>query len=252
MNRQLLLALIIVLSLTGATAWAIRDLKSRQRLGLPGLKVGAEPQSVLESARLDETHVFSLTNSVYLPPAVLNYRSKSVPLAWVVWDALPKDTTFGQRLYVAPDGFQVQNTVVLMGADRTSIHQPQICLVASGWKIDRQEEAIIPIARPHGYDLPVMRLKTSIVQKNGDQTRVVSGVYVYWFVTDGEVTASHKSRMWSMARDLVRTGVLQRWAYITYFATCPPGAEDATFLRMTELIAHAVPEYQLATLGPTK
>ena len=248
MNRHLLLALVIVLSLTGTTAWAIRDLKSRQRLGRPGLKVVAEPQRVLETARLGETNMFvASTNSVYLPPVVLNYRSMAAPLARVVWDALPKDTVFGQRLYVAPDGFQVQNTVVMMGADRTSIHQPQICLVASGWKIDRQEETTIPIALPHAYNLPVMRLKASIVQKMGDTTQSVSGVYVYWFVADGEVTAGHKSRMWSMARALVKTGVLQRWAYVIYFATCPPGAEDATYRRMTELITQAVPEYQLAT-----
>ena len=248
MNRQLSLALVIVLTLTGTTAWAIRDLKSRQRLGRPGLKVVAEPLNVVESSRLGETNKFlGATNSVYLPPNVLNYRSSAFPLARVVWDALPKDTTFGQRLYAGPDGFQVQNTVVLMGADRTSIHQPQICLIATGWKIDRQQETTIPITRPHAYDLPVMRINTSIVQKISDKTQAVSGVYLYWFVTDGEVTASHKSRMWSMARDLVSTGVLQRWAYVIYFATCPPGAEDATFLRMSELIGHAVPEYQLAT-----
>jgi hypothetical protein len=40
-------------------------------------------------------------------------------------------------------------------------------------------------------------------------------------------------------------GILQRWAYISYFAPCLPGQEEATFDRMKKLIAASVPEYQL-------
>ena len=48
-----------------------------------------------------------------------------------------------------------------------------------------------------------------------------------------------------MARDLARTGVLQRWAYVSYMAFCSPGEEDATFERMKKMIAASVPEFQL-------
>jgi len=51
--------------------------------------------------------------------------------------------------------------------------------------------------------------------------------------------------MWWMARDLIRTGVLQRWAYVSYLAICEPGQEDATFERMKTFIAASVPEFQL-------
>ena len=49
-----------------------------------------------------------------------------------------------------------------------------------------------------------------------------------------------------MVGDLVRTGTLQRWAYVGCFATCLPGAEEPTFQRMKKFIAAAVPEFQLA------
>jgi hypothetical protein len=39
--------------------------------------------------------------------------------------------------------------------------------------------------------------------------------------------------------------VLQRWAYVSYFAICSPGQEDATFERMSRLIEESVPEFQL-------
>jgi hypothetical protein len=70
-------------------------------------------------------------------------------------------------------------------------------------------------------------------------------VYVYWFVADNQLTAQHNQRMWWMARDVIRTGVLQRWAYISYLAFCPPGAENAAFERVKKLIVASVPEFQL-------
>ena len=49
---------------------------------------------------------------------------------------------------------------------------------------------------------------------------MLSGLYVYWFVADNQLTPYHGERMWWMARDLIRTGVLQRWAYVSYFTAC--------------------------------
>ena len=44
--------------------------------------------------------------------------------------------------------------------------------------------------------------------------------------------------------------MLQRWAYVSYFALCAPGDEDATFLRLSRLVAASVPEFQLAAGDP--
>jgi hypothetical protein len=88
-------------------------------------------------------------------------------------------------------------------------------------------------------------IATKEVTTNG-QKAAARGVYVCWFVADNdEYTAQHWQRMWWMARDLFRTGVLQRWAFISYFSICAPGREDATFERIKKLIAASVPEFQL-------
>jgi hypothetical protein len=52
-----------------------------------------------------------------------------------------------------------------------------------------------------------------------------------------------------LALNLLRTGVLQRWAYVSYFSVCEPGQEDATFARMEKLIAASVPAFQLPPAG---
>jgi len=53
-----------------------------------------------------------------------------------------------------------------------------------------------------------------------------------------------------MAREMFRTGVLQRWAYVSCFVVCAPGQEDATFERMKKFIAAGVPEFQTAPAQP--
>jgi hypothetical protein len=95
-----------------------------------------------------------------------------------------------------------------------------------------------------------MKLTTSGTEtKSGGQIVKWRGVFLYWFVADNALTEYHWERMWWMARDLIRTGVLQRWAYVTVFSPCYPGGEDAAFERMKRFISASVPEFQLAA-GP--
>jgi hypothetical protein len=237
--------LVTVLLLVGGTAGFLTGWKRIQKLGLPGVKVVAEPI-------YDEKGNLASTHSAYLPVRVLDYSSEPVGITRLELDWLPKDTTFGRRYYKSPDGFEMLISIVMMGTDRTSIHKPQYCLTGQGWNINASESGVasVRIERPHPYDLRVMKLTTTAYRDKPDgQKTAVRGLYVYWFVADGELTADHLERMWWMARDLVCTGTLQRWAYVGCFATCLPGTEEPTFERMKKFIAAAVPEFQLAAGG---
>ena len=175
------------------------------------------------------------------------WKSELVPEAAVVTNALPKDTSFGQRRYTRADGFWSVMNVVLMGTDRTSIHKPQICLVGQGWQNNQSATRVEPvhIEKPFAYDLPVMRMVGTLntVDAQGNPI-TVSGIYAYWFVDAKQTTAQHWERMWWMARDVLLTGELDRWAYVTVFSVCAPGQEEATFAQMKQLIAATVPEFQ--------
>jgi len=191
------------------------------------------------------------TNSVYLPEKILNYTSEIRPITPETWHTLPKDTTYGQRAYKAPDGFEMGLNVVLMGTDRTSIHRPELCLSGIGWSIDPQELATVSVFEPHPYQLEVRKLTGSHPWETATgEKKVQRVVFVYWFVADHELTAKPGQRMRWMARDLLLSGVLQRWAYVACASYCGPGQEDATFNRMKEVIAAAVPQFQLATGAP--
>ena len=248
MNRRAWMAGLVVLALTAAATAFLATQQARQKLGRPGLRIVAEPMFATEIPPSTNPPVLISSNRVFLPPQVLDYRSESGNTPTITVKTLPKDTLFGHRTYLRKDDSLIDCQVVLMGQDRSSIHKPQFCLVGSGFTITASDPVPVRITRPHAYDLPVMRLKLFRQGQDADgRPRAQGGVFVYWFVADGELTSSHWDRMWWIARDLLTTGVLQRWAYVICFAPCEPGAEDATFEQMKEFIADAVPEFHVTT-----
>ena len=234
MNRQKWIILIAVLGLIGGAACLLTRLQSTQKLGQPAVKTTPIPGS--QRLRVD------------LPEHVLDYTSEEIEVDDKTLGWLPQDTSFGQRRYRAPDGFTASINVVLMGRDRTSLHQTEFCVEGAGWRIDRSlsSESKVHIDRPYPYELPVMKfIAAGQITSNGQQVPAQL-VYVVWFVADNdEYTARHWQRMWWMARDLVHTGILQRWAMIGCSSACFPGQADATFERMKKFIAASVPEFQL-------
>jgi hypothetical protein len=227
------------------TGWFLAHLRSFQKLGQPGVKVVSEPTYSESGATVNP-------ESVYLPAQVMDFQSERIPVAAEVQDWLPQDTTYGQRVYRAPDGFQAWVNVILMGSDRTSIHKPEYCLTGQGWQISTPTPDVIPMSRPHSYDLPVMKIEASRSFPGRDGVpQPMKAMMVFWFVADQQLTAEHNERMRWMARDMIFGGVLQRWAYVSCFVVCYPGQETAAYQRLTGLIAELVPQFQLAT-GPTR
>ncbi len=235
MTRKKWICAVVALALMAGGAGLLLRLQAAQRLGAPGLKV--------------ERTTAGAVVRVLLPERVAGFSSEELPPAPEEKANLPSDTTFGKRVYRAEDGFAALATVVLMGTDRTSIHKPQFCLTGQGWAIERTEPVWLGLAGGEagaGPALPMMKLTTTKRVEAGGQVAVRRGIFVYWFVADGRLTAQHWERMWWLARELVTTGVLQRWAYVTFFADCAPGEEEATFERLKQLIGGVAPELHLA------
>ncbi len=216
-----------------------------QKLGIPGVVVVQEPIHNPSGRVVGK-------QSVFLPPVVEGFKFEKQPITDVELNWLPKDTTYARGHYKAPDGFETLTSVVLMGSDRTSIHKPQYCLVGQGWKIEKTEIETVRIAKPFPYDMKVMKLTTSIQKRINGKPQMIHGLYTYWFVADKQMTPDHLERMVLIARDMLTSNTLQRWAYITYFSICYPGGEEALFERMKQVMALTVPEFQLATGVPSQ
>jgi hypothetical protein len=210
-------------------AIALNYFHVHQKLGAPAVKTRPLPGSE--------------NLEVLLPEKVLDYKSAPIEVSAVETNTLPADTSFGKRTYQAPDGFPVQASVVLMGTDRTSLHKPQFCFQGQGWDIDQIATVSdhVSIQEPGPYDLPIVKLVSS--RENG----TIRGIYVYYYVADGQFYAgtSGAGHMWRTARDVLTTGTLPRWAYVSYFTYCRPGQEDSAFERLKQFIAAATPQFQL-------
>lgn len=247
MNKQQIIATLVALGLMAGAAALLARMHAGQRLGRPGVNVVPLPMH-------DPQGIVIGTNKVDLPATLPGFVSEEMPIDHVVLDWLPKDTTFGRRVYRAEDGLEVQLNVVLMGTDRTSIHKPEYCLTGQGFAIDRREQLFIDVRRPHPYRLPVVRMILSKELPTKEAGKVTfRALYVFWFVADQEITADHNKRFLSMAEHMLRTGELQRWAYVSCLAAWQdvPGQDAQQFAemvygRMRDFIAAAVPEFQLA------
>lgn len=232
MKTQKWAMLVAALVLMAVTAGALTWLRANQKLGRPGLRATPIPGTI--------------AMNIQLPQDVLNFTSTNVPEPAIALGYFPKDTSYAERFYYAPTGLRIQCTAVMMGADRTSIHRPEYCMPGQGWTINDKQVVSIPIADSPPYSLPVNRWKVSqmVEQPNGQKMKI-AGVYVFWYVAHNEETPNHDKMLEWLTLDLLRTGELQRWAYISYFAVCEPGQEDATFADIKRLITAGVPKFQL-------
>lgn len=238
MNRNKWILAIVTVVFIASAAGVLARYKSVQRIGLPGVKTRAIPGSQ--------------NLEVVLPERVLDYHAKIMQQSEVVTNTLPKDTSYGLCRYISPNTNYTDLSVVLMGADRASLHKPQFCLTGNGWTINKTEIDTIPIAQPAPYDLSVIKITASGTFKQDGRDLNVSGLYVYWYVADNALSADPEGwdRMWSIGRNLITMGVLQRWAYISYFTPCNPGQEEEAYDRVKKLIAATVPEFQIAHGSP--
>jgi hypothetical protein len=237
---------VATLAMIAATMTYLAKIHGIQRLDSPGVRVGAVP---LYSA----TGTIIANQSVLLPETVHGVKSTAEPITDAELSGLPKDTTFGRRLYSVGEQFAPLVTAVLMGTDRSSIHDPHYCLTGAGWTIDQTEHVILRMKQPYLYDLPVIKLTTSrVVADENQHSMIVRGFYVYWFVSGDKITADQGARLWSIARKMVEKGELERWAYISYFVPCSPGAEKATFDRLKQFIQESAPAFQLVAGQPAE
>ena len=220
----------VALVLMALTAFALTWFRAHQKLGQPGIIAEKIPGSVMMK--------------INLPERVLDFTSTNVPESETELGYFPPDTSYARRCYTNDP--PISATVILMGADRTSIHRPDYCLPGQGWMINEKTVVNLPVAGWQDYQMPVAKWVVSNSYQTPDgQRHAVSGIYVFWFVAAGEQTPDNNQRMWWLGRDLLRSGVLQRWAYVSYFAPCQPGQEDAAWERLKNLIVHSVAEYQV-------
>lgn len=137
-------------------------------------------------------------------------------------ELLPDDTEFAKAVYfsnatAASERDVMHCSIVLSGAERRSIHRPEVCLVGQGWRL--LDSSIIAVDMGGGKSLAVKDLyieKTVTLTTGGRRT--VRAHYLYWFVGADVATPSHVERIWLTLWDNLTRNVNHRWAYPSVMA----------------------------------
>ena len=129
---------------------------------------------------------------------------------------LPKDTTFARKTY-GPAGtenpLRILCSIILSGAERRSIHRPERCLPAQGWRIDSSHTETVPLASGRHLDVTALLLEKPVVMKDG--SRMMRRQYfLYWFVGKGITTPYQTTRILMTYWDMLVHRINQRWAYV--------------------------------------
>ena len=173
-------------------------------------------------------------------------------------DTLPSDTQIARMVYQAgsaKDGVDVVTaSIVLSGAERRSIHRPEVCLTGQGWSLLGAQTIPVRIGGNQQLMVRDLFIEKPVTAKDGTR-QIVRAHYVYWFVGSEATTPSHWTRMWLSARDSILRNVNHRWAYpammavVTDSLKSDDGGErrrtaDETLTLITNLIRELAPAFQ--------
>ena len=155
-----------------------------------------------------------------LPDSVGNYLGFNMDITESERLILPKDTEFAKKRYMGFDLPEMTTEIVLTGAQRQSIHRPQVCLVGQGWAV--QKEETIPITLADGR---VQKVRNLTLVRTQDGVQIV-GYFIYWFIGKDKTTDDHVERIILTSWDRIVHRVNHRWAYVIVSSILPTQAEE--------------------------
>jgi hypothetical protein len=140
---------------------------------------------------------------------------------------------------------------VLAGAEKRSIHRPEVCLTGQGWTL--KSGVVETIALSDGKKLDVMKLIIGrpVRLPNGEQKELTS-LFLYWFAGKDSTTPHHLERILKTNFDMLLHNTNHRWAYIIVSAPVldgfVPGGknQEQTLEMIKEFIGEVGPEIMLS------
>ncbi len=123
---------------------------------------------------------------------------------------LPKDTTILKRVYRSDWGMYFLVSAVISGAEKSSIHRPELCLPAQGFQMSKPTDFEVA-GRPY-----------HAIQLSGPQRPPALLAYTF-FNQVGVHTASHLRRIFLDTWDRSVHNRIDRWVMITVHVSAPMG-----------------------------
>jgi len=203
---------------------------------------------------------------MHLPAGVGRFIGDPVEPDKVEKTLLPADTQLLKMRYrtLAPEGKRdvAHVTLVLAGAERRSIHRPEVCLDGQGWTLLSSQILPVEIAPGHTLQVKDLFIERTVMAEDGSK-KWLKAHYVYWFIGSDVTTPSNVTRVWLSSWDSVARNVNHRWAYPSIIAWVTEGLDpketegqrprtsEETVDLITQLIRDLAPKFQRNLMPPS-
>ena len=199
---------------------------------------------------------------MWLPTETSDLEGKEVSISMVEAKTLPIDTTYLKMSYSPKFNFgsapnwwdELSATLILSGKDRRSLHEPEICLDAQGWVIEKRNPLSI---KTKGGDLEVMDLQLRrfvvvdgdyLLDENGERIPLYAH-YLYWWVSRDGSTAHTDERVLQTVLDNFLRNQNSRWRYPSVMVHVDPRqnpqeGKKAALERAVSFIQEYAPRFQ--------
>ncbi len=159
---------------------------------------------------------------------------------------LPPDTRFAKKNYSDGLGNEINCQVVLAGAEKRSIHRPEVCLPGQGWRIKSTSTLPVKLSNGQRLDMTKLIIGRPVTLRDGT-SRELTSVFCYWFIGKGITTPSHLERILRTNLDMLLHNINHRWAYTIVSAPVLEGfvsggrSEAETLATVKEFVAELSP-----------
>jgi hypothetical protein len=153
--------------------------------------------------------------SLEMPSLLGPFVSTDHPMTSREKDILPEGVRIERRFYTKSDR-AILATMVLSGAEKRSLHSPDSCLPAQGWKVSSQSLVTLPLAEQE-ITVTLMNMYQDIQDKEGRRSRI-RALNLFWYLgSDGTTCAGYHEHVRKTYGDAFFKNLNHRWTLLTFF-----------------------------------
>lgn len=151
-----------------------------------------------------------------MPSFMGGYASTEEPMTSREQSILAEDVKIERRLFTKPDRV-ILATAVLSGAEKRSLHPPDVCLPAQGWKIGSSSPISIEIGAGREITATLMNMYRDVENESGQKMRV-KALSLFWYQgSDNATAASYQGHVLKTYTDAFIKNINHRWALLMFF-----------------------------------
>lgn len=155
--------------------------------------------------------------SLALPERSGDFDSQDIPMQAREQQILDEGVKISRRFYFTQKR-AILASVVLSGAVKRSLHEPQVCLPGQGWVISSRSIVEVDCGQGHPVQATLLIMHRDVQNAAGAVVRT-KALNIYWYQGGSGVTAdSYDDHVMKSYRDALLNNRDHRWALMSFFA----------------------------------